>query len=59
MDATSHSCIDYCHSIHAVIGGMHLLRATNERLVFTGDKLNDLNVQYLAANHCASLYVAR
>ena len=41
--------------IHAIIGGMHLLRATNERLVFTGDKLNDLNVQYLAANHCTGL----
>jgi 7,8-dihydropterin-6-yl-methyl-4-(beta-D-ribofuranosyl)aminobenzene 5'-phosphate synthase len=41
--------------IHAVIGGMHLLRASTERLKFTGDKLNDLNVQYLSPNHCTGL----
>ena len=41
--------------IHAVIGGMHLLRATPERLAFTGDRLNDLAVGYLAPNHCTGL----
>jgi len=42
-------------NIHAVMGGMHLLRATAERLAFTGDNLQQLSVQYLAPNHCTGL----
>ncbi|MEA3241940.1 MAG: MBL fold metallo-hydrolase [Pseudomonadota bacterium] len=41
--------------IHAVIGGMHLLRATPERLAFTGSSLSRMQVQYLAPNHCTGL----
>jgi 7,8-dihydropterin-6-yl-methyl-4-(beta-D-ribofuranosyl)aminobenzene 5'-phosphate synthase len=41
--------------IHAVIGGMHLLRASNERLSFTGDGLAGIGVRYLAPNHCTGL----
>jgi 7,8-dihydropterin-6-yl-methyl-4-(beta-D-ribofuranosyl)aminobenzene 5'-phosphate synthase len=40
---------------YAVMGGMHLLRATAERLTFTGDNLQQLSVQYLAPNHCTGL----
>jgi 7,8-dihydropterin-6-yl-methyl-4-(beta-D-ribofuranosyl)aminobenzene 5'-phosphate synthase len=41
--------------IHAVLGGMHLLRATSERITFTGDRLNDMAIVYLAPNHCTGL----
>lgn len=41
--------------VYAVIGGMHLLRASPERLAFTGDKLKQVQIQYLAPNHCTSL----
>ena len=41
--------------IHAVLGGMHLLRATPERLTFTGDRLNDMAIDYLSPNHCTGL----
>lgn len=42
-------------AIHALIGGMHLLRASPERLNFTAEGLNRLGVRYLAANHCTGL----
>ena len=41
--------------VHTVIGGMHLLRATQERLAFTGDKLEQVNIACLAPNHCTGL----
>ncbi len=41
--------------IHAVLGGMHLLRATPERLSFTGDQLHEMAIDYLAPNHCTGL----
>ncbi len=42
-------------NIHAVIGGMHLLHATMERLTFTSDRLERMAVPYLAPNHCTGL----
>jgi 7,8-dihydropterin-6-yl-methyl-4-(beta-D-ribofuranosyl)aminobenzene 5'-phosphate synthase len=39
----------------AVIGGMHLLNATAERLAFTGDALEHFSIPYLAPNHCTGL----
>ncbi len=42
-------------TIHAVIGGMHLLRATEERLSFTETHLDRLGVRYLSPNHCTGL----
>ena len=39
----------------AVMGGMHLLRATTERLEFTRENLERINVPYLAPNHCTGL----
>ncbi len=53
--------LEYIHEltdgkpIHAVIGGMHLLRASEERLAFTADKLEQMNIDYLAPNHCTGL----
>lgn len=53
--------LEYIHrlsggkTIYAVIGGMHLLRATTKRLAFTGDTLKRMAVQYLAPNHCTGL----
>jgi len=42
-------------SIYAVMGGMHLLRASTKRLAFTGDGLERMGVRYLAPNHCTGL----
>ncbi|MDX2507810.1 MAG: MBL fold metallo-hydrolase [Gammaproteobacteria bacterium] len=41
--------------IRAVIGGMHLLNATAERLAFTSDGLEHFSIPYLAPNHCTGL----
>ncbi len=41
--------------IRAMIGGMHLLNATAERLAFTGDALDHLSIPYLAPNHCTGV----
>lgn len=38
--------------IHAVIGGMHLLRASAERMKRTIEALRDLNVEYVVPAHC-------
>ncbi len=38
--------------IHAVIGGMHLVHASAERLELTGEALRQLDVQVLAPAHC-------
>lgn len=43
------------HSVHAVIGGTHLLRANGERLAHTACLLETLDVQVLAPNHCTGL----
>ncbi|MBN1347433.1 MAG: MBL fold metallo-hydrolase [Phycisphaerae bacterium] len=37
---------------HAVLGGMHLLRASEERLVRTGDALDRFGAQLLGPCHC-------
>jgi 7,8-dihydropterin-6-yl-methyl-4-(beta-D-ribofuranosyl)aminobenzene 5'-phosphate synthase len=42
-------------SIHAVIGGMHLLNASPERLTFTGEALDKFSISYLAPNHCTGV----
>ena len=41
--------------IRAVMGGMHLLRASPERLAFTAEYLEQRAVRYLAPNHCTGL----
>jgi 7,8-dihydropterin-6-yl-methyl-4-(beta-D-ribofuranosyl)aminobenzene 5'-phosphate synthase len=41
--------------VHAVIGGMHLLRASQERLTITGERLEQMGIDYLAPNHCTGL----
>jgi 7,8-dihydropterin-6-yl-methyl-4-(beta-D-ribofuranosyl)aminobenzene 5'-phosphate synthase len=41
--------------IHAVIGGTHLLRASQERLSHTAGLLETLDVKILAPNHCTGL----
>ena len=53
--------LEYIHTlssirpIRAVIGGMHLLNATPERLAFTCDALEHFSIPYLAPNHCTGL----
>ena len=41
--------------IRAVIGGMHLLNAEQERLDFTCDALEKFSIPYLAPNHCTGI----
>ncbi len=41
--------------IRAVIGGMHLLNATVERLAFTSNALEHFEIPYLAPNHCTGV----
>jgi 7,8-dihydropterin-6-yl-methyl-4-(beta-D-ribofuranosyl)aminobenzene 5'-phosphate synthase len=43
------------HSIHALMGGMHLFSATEETLDWTADKLVDIGVQNLMAGHCTGV----
>lgn len=42
-------------TIHALFGGMHLLRASAERLNFTETHLERLGMRYLSPNHCTGL----
>ncbi|WP_017661127.1 MBL fold metallo-hydrolase [Baaleninema simplex] len=39
-------------SIYAVMGGMHLLRASEERLAATVETLTRYDIQHIGANHC-------
>ena len=43
------------HSIHALMGGMHLHSATDEALDWTAKKLVDIGVQNLMAGHCTGI----
>ena len=43
------------HSIHALMGGMHLHSATDEALDWTAKKLIDIGVQNLMAGHCTGV----
>jgi 7,8-dihydropterin-6-yl-methyl-4-(beta-D-ribofuranosyl)aminobenzene 5'-phosphate synthase len=43
------------HSIHALMGGMHLYSATDETLLWTADKLSDIGIQNLMAGHCTGV----
>ena len=43
------------HSIHDLMGGMHLHSATDETLDWTANKLVDIGVQNLMAGHCTGV----
>jgi 7,8-dihydropterin-6-yl-methyl-4-(beta-D-ribofuranosyl)aminobenzene 5'-phosphate synthase len=42
-------------SIHTVIGGTHLLNASEERVLRTGIALQELGVQRVGVSHCTGL----
>ena len=42
-------------SIHAVLGGFHLLRLTDERVGWTGAKMHEFGVQHVLGAHCTGL----
>ncbi len=44
--------------IYAVIGGMHLMVATEERVLLTATALQELGVKRVAASHCTGLPAA-
>jgi 7,8-dihydropterin-6-yl-methyl-4-(beta-D-ribofuranosyl)aminobenzene 5'-phosphate synthase len=43
------------NQFHAVLGGMHLLKASGERLQATAEALAKYKVQKLGANHCTGM----
>jgi len=43
------------HSIHALMGGMHLFAADDQTLGWTSDRLRDIGVQNLMAGHCTGI----
>ncbi len=43
------------HSIHALMGGMHLFAADDETLGWTADRLRDIGLQHLMAGHCTGI----
>jgi len=47
-----------CEDIYAVIGGIHLVSATNERLQRTIEEFKRLNIQKIGVSHCTGPYAA-
>ena len=45
-------------NVYAVIGGLHLMQATNENLAWTGEKLKEFGVQHLVGAHCTGIEAA-
>jgi len=43
------------HSIHALMGGMHLFAADDETLEWTANRLRTIGVQHLMAGHCTGI----
>lgn len=43
------------HSIHALMGGMHLFAANDQTLGWTSDRLRDIGIQNLMAGHCTGI----
>jgi 7,8-dihydropterin-6-yl-methyl-4-(beta-D-ribofuranosyl)aminobenzene 5'-phosphate synthase len=43
------------HSIHALMGGMHLFAADEATLLWTSGRLRDVGVQNLMAGHCTGI----
>lgn len=41
--------------IHAVLGGFHLMEASDEQLTWTGERLRERNVENLVGAHCTGL----
>ena len=41
--------------IHAVVGGLHLLRATDPHLEWTGAKMREFGVEYIVGAHCTGI----
>jgi 7,8-dihydropterin-6-yl-methyl-4-(beta-D-ribofuranosyl)aminobenzene 5'-phosphate synthase len=42
--------------IYAVLGGLHLLNATDQHLEWTGAKMHDFGVQHMLGAHCTGLH---
>jgi len=41
--------------IHAVLGGFHLMNATDEHLKWTGAKMREFGVEHLVGTHCTGI----
>lgn len=44
--------------VYAVIGGLHLMQASDETLAWTGDKLKEFGVEHLVGAHCTGIEAA-
>ena len=53
--------VDYAHKVvgpapvHAVLGGFHLMEASDERLAWTGEMLREREVENLVGAHCTGI----
>jgi 7,8-dihydropterin-6-yl-methyl-4-(beta-D-ribofuranosyl)aminobenzene 5'-phosphate synthase len=45
-----------CEDIYAVVGGIHLFGATEERLQLTIEEFKRLNIQRIGVSHCTGAY---
>lgn len=56
VNTLSHVCeLAGCGSIHAVLGGFHLVRASSERIARSVDVLHRFDVQRVGPAHCTGL----
>jgi 7,8-dihydropterin-6-yl-methyl-4-(beta-D-ribofuranosyl)aminobenzene 5'-phosphate synthase len=46
-------------SVHAVIGGFHLLNLDDGKLAWTGDKMEEFGVEWVIGAHCTGLNAVR
>lgn len=42
--------------VHAIIGGLHLLSATDEQLNWTGEKLGEFGIEQMIGAHCTGIH---
>ena len=46
-------------TVHAVLGGFHLLALTDEKVAWTGEKMKEFGVQHVLGAHCTGINAVR
>jgi 7,8-dihydropterin-6-yl-methyl-4-(beta-D-ribofuranosyl)aminobenzene 5'-phosphate synthase len=47
--------ITHRESVHAVLGGFHLMSLTDEKVEWTGDKMREFGVEHVVGAHCTGI----
>ena len=42
-------------SVHAVLGGFHLISASDQQIAWTGNKMHEFGVQHVQGAHCTGI----